>query len=293
MGNALMEPATLVKERMVKEPSTATLPLRDVRAKEPRTRVKVPSIAFNNLYSTLKKCQQIDLTGRLNVEVENSAGWGLYFYRGSIIWADGGLHPVRRWLRQLKRANCSVTVPSGLTGQELLSSPDECWDYLALAILAHEHDLQQEQVKLIVKGVVHEVLFEIAQAVSSHSPEKIKSLIQPGIVPCNQELLLPIAEKIWFDASNQENTLKRVWRNWDTLDLREYAPNLGITCHQEKFREQKYAQFFLKMEREEKTLHDLVGSNQSSNLLGILREYLTRKLIRFQSVPDLLLLTLA
>ena len=103
------------------------------------------SLNHRHFFSKLSKYARNGFTGRLNIKIENLSSWRIYFNTGSIIWASGGLHPVRPWLRQLKGCKCQVTIPQDLTKEELLSSRSECWDYLALVALSFSRRSRSNQ----------------------------------------------------------------------------------------------------------------------------------------------------
>ena len=250
------------------------------------------SLNHRHFFSKLSKYARNGFTGRLNIKIENLSSWRIYFNTGSIIWASGGLHPVRPWLRQLKGCKCQVTIPQDLTKEELLSSRSECWDYLALVALMQESYLNSEQIKYIVEGAISEVLFDIVQALAQVSPEEvdqIKMLRKEGVHPCDQDLLL--LAWMWRTEGAKQRILV-TWHSWVATGLTYYSPNAGLIANQEELKAQKLnslAQYFLEIDKKEKTLRDLAVENQK-NVLSILRTmkgYFNQNLIRFKSVPDL------
>jgi chemotaxis family two-component system response regulator PixG len=67
---------------------------------------------FNNL-------QQHQFSGQLVLADASGKQWSFYLYLGDIQYATGGIHPVRRWQRNLT-ANCpqSSAQQSELSGME-------------------------------------------------------------------------------------------------------------------------------------------------------------------------------
>lgn len=250
------------------------------------------SLNHRYLFSKLSKYARNGFTGRLSIKVEFKPSWRIYFSTGSMIWASGGIHPVRRWLRQLKGCNCEITVPVGMTEQELLSAPYECWDYLALSLLMQENYINSDQVKSIVEGAISEVLFDIAQGLSEVSIEdmnQVKMLRKPEIHPCNRELLLPAW--MWRTESAKQRVVS-TWQTWLNSGLSHLSPDAGIKANQSELEAQSLqslAQYFLKIEQEEKTLRDLATDNQTSilSILHTMQKYLQQNLIEFKPVPDL------
>jgi len=251
-----------------------------------------PSLNHRYLFSKFSKYSRNGFTGRLNIKIEYNPSWRIYFSNGSIIWATGGIHPVRRWLRQLKGCNCQLTLPPGMTEQELLSVPYECWDYLALALMMQESHINSDQVKYIVEGSISEVLFDIVQALSNVSPDKmsqVKMLRKPEIHPCNREIVLP--PWMWRTESAKQQVLS-TWQTWVNSNLSAFSPDAGIQANQQELEAQglhSLTQYFNNIERQEKTLRDLALENQTSvlSLLQTMKTYLDQNLIQFRSLPDL------
>jgi len=244
------------------------------------------------LFSKLSKYAGNGFTGRLNIKIKNTACWHIYFNTGAIIWASGGVHPVRRWLRQLQGCHCQISLPEGMSKEELLSVSHECWDYFALSLLIQENHVNTEQVKYIVEGVISEVLFDVVQAfaqVSAEEVDRIKMYRKQEATPCNQQLL-PSAWTWETEAAKQRILL--TWQSWAAAGLDSFSPDTGIFANEEELSKQKFnslTKYFLKIQEQKKTLRDLAVDNER-NVLSILRtmkSYLNQNLIKFQSVPDL------
>mgnify|MGYP003564815947 FL=1 len=186
------------------------------------------------LFSKLSKYAGNGFTGRLNIKIKNTACWHIYFNTGSIIWASGGVHPVRRWLRQLQGCHSQISLPEGMSKEELLSVSHECWDYFALALLIQENHVNTEQVKYIVEGVISEVLFDVVQGFAQVSPEEvnqIKMYRKQEATPCNQQLLPPA----WtWETEAAKQRILLTWQSWITAGLDGFSPNIGIVANQEE-----------------------------------------------------------
>ncbi|PSO49902.1 MAG: hypothetical protein BRC33_04900 [Cyanobacteria bacterium SW_9_44_58] len=247
---------------------------------------------YNHLLTKLSKYARNQFSGRLTVKVDKISSWRIYFNTGSIIWATGGIHPVRRWLRQLKQCGCEITVPKGMTQKQLLSSYYECWDYFALASLMQDNHVNPKQVKSIVEGTISEVLFDLVQTfaeISSQDIDQIRMLRKQGVQPCPKQLLLP-AWMCHTEAAKQRILPK--WQNWVAAGFSNYSPNLGIVANQEELNRQGWhslAQYFYQIEKTEKTLRDIATQNDKNLLIFLqtISSYYHQNLIQFKSVPDL------
>lgn len=113
---------------------------------------------FANDLAALKRTQ---FSGKLSVKSAWEQEWTLYFYLGRILYATGGIHPLRRWQRivttycpQIKANNLNLfTQLSGVA-----------WEYQLLASWLRQEQISREQVGQIIREIVVEVLFDILQA---------------------------------------------------------------------------------------------------------------------------------
>lgn len=250
------------------------------------------SLNHRHLFGKISKYSYQEFTGRLNIKINHTASWRIYFNSGSIIWASGGSHPVRRWLRQLEMSGCQMAVPQGMTTQNLLSSPHECWDYFALAMFIQKKHVTPEQVKSIVNGTTTEVLFDIVQGlaqVSSQSSHDIRMLKKPEATSCSQGLIVPA----WnLNVEDLKKQILELWQSWVTAGFVNYSPNLGIVANREELEAKNLhslGKYLYTIEKEEKTLRDLAIENEKSilSIMRTLKRYFNQGLISFQSVPDL------
>ncbi len=250
------------------------------------------SLNHRHLFGKISKYSYQEFTGRLNIKINHTASWRIYFNGGSIIWASGGSHPVRRWLRQLEMSGCQMAVPQGMTTQNLLSSPHECWDYFALAMFMQNNHVTPEQVKSIVNGTTTEVLFDIVQGfaqVSSRNSHDIRMLKKPEATPCSQEWILPA----WnLNVEDLRKQILELWQSWVTAGFVHYSPNLGVVANQEELEAKNLhslGKYLCTIEKEDKTLRDLAIENEKSvlSIMRTLKRYFNQGLISFKSVPDL------
>lgn len=250
------------------------------------------SLNYHYLLAKLSKYARNQFTGRLTIQCQPIATWRIYFDTGAIIWATGGIHPVRRWLRQLKGCSCEMTVPKGMTKEDLLSSPYECWDYFALARLTQDQAITPQQAKYSFEAIISEVLFDLVQGfaqIPSQQINQIKMLRKQEVSPCELDLLQPA----WrWDAESAKQQVLLTWQSWVAAGLSDYSPNIGIVANQDELQTQGWhalAQFLLGMEKQEKTLRDMAVENDKPllSLLRTIKRYHHQNLIQFKSVSDL------
>jgi two-component system, chemotaxis family, response regulator PixG len=159
-------------------------------------------------------------TGRLVIAADAGQRWDLYFYLGRILYAKGGHHAMRRWLRYLSLHCLSAssdpyqsqnfqyfTDVSGLQDFEIFT----CWEYFILRDCVQNAQLSRERVGIMMQEIVQEILFDIQQA---------HSTVQETIAedPLKPQLALFEAAQLWQTAS-------RSWDVWKDHKLRAVFPD--------------------------------------------------------------------
>lgn len=203
-------------------------------------------IAGASLRSQLINFEQHQFTGRLDITIAPKQTWSLYLALGRLAWAAGGLHPLRRWRRQLL-----CTQLASRAAQVKIRQGDccECWDYQILTLLAKRQLANNETVMAMIEGVVTEVLFEILQAIQltalgaavEQSPphpeiqtEWLRITPRLGVRPSTADTgILPRTWTLEIDSAlTQTQTL---WGQWAQAGLALCSPNLApvIKNHQQ------------------------------------------------------------
>ena len=63
--------------------------------------IKSNIMELDTLLSAFEECVQIQYNGNLNFKDTLGNEWTFYYHLGQIVWATGGIHPRRRWLRNI------------------------------------------------------------------------------------------------------------------------------------------------------------------------------------------------
>lgn len=172
----------------------------------------------NNLLDELKNCTQIKYSGTLNIQSYQGQSWTFYYRFGRIIWATGGIHPFRRWFRQI--AQHCLGVDSNkirLTANDL---EVEYWDYNLLTLLYGREEIDSKQVDTVAENIIVEILFDLAQQTN---------LFTVGGAACN----CVRNPKIILDLPINTNTnvhfqrLQKEWLTWSDAGLKRFSPNLA------------------------------------------------------------------
>ena len=212
--------------------------------------IKISDI--NDLKNQLNYCIQEQFTGQLDLHFENSQQWTLHFHLGSLFWGAGGLHPNRRWCRQLHQYCPNLAVDA--------HKQSEDWplylDYGSLRTLLAEGKVQSSEVKSVVNGLIVEILFDVLQqwAYSSYASE-LTLLFKYNHADS--------VDSSWVKTSVYSTLSQAVshWRAWQECGLIRYSPNQAPTIvDAEKLQEQLLPNTYQNLARlmtGERTLRDI------------------------------------
>jgi two-component system, chemotaxis family, response regulator PixG len=168
----------------------------------------------------IKKLKETLFTGRVTLVGSGNQRWNLHFYLGRLLYASGGHHAMRRWLRQLS-LHCSpnssdpnrteniqnLTDISHLNEFEIFS----CWEYFLLRDSIQNQQISREKVTKILQEILLEVLFDIQQA---------DALVEETI---GQEQLTP--QLALFDTEQLWAIAHQAWRQWKQNRLTTVYPD--------------------------------------------------------------------
>ncbi len=167
-------------------------------------------ISLSDFWRSLLDLQTERFSGTLELNNPASSNWKMYFYLGRLLYATGGKHPVRRWIRQVKEQLPQISLKEdNLYNQE--KEYKICWEYEVLSSWYLEGKIEREKVIKIIYGVIKEVFFDIhAVRISRPSiqPEEGSFLQQWTFVPLQQYIV----------KSNQE------WKSWQERGIADIEP---------------------------------------------------------------------
>lgn len=103
---------------------------------------------------------QQQATGELIVEHGKQANlqWHIYFYLGRVVYATGGVHPVRRWYRAFKH-DCPECFSANWLFQA--QSDVDLWEVDLLNQALGQGHIKLSQYKAVVQRIVQEVMFAL------------------------------------------------------------------------------------------------------------------------------------
>ena len=171
------------------------------------------------LFESLKESR---FSGQLVVSDTHERAWVMYLYLGRIVYASGGVHPVRRWRRHVV-AYC----PERLADSEALKlalaeiAREESrisWEYQLLSLWIDQNKITREQATKVIRASVIEVLFDVTQAME----------IDYETVPDN----LLTTRLILIDAEQVIKEANKLYQAWQSAKVADRSPDLAPIIRQ-------------------------------------------------------------
>jgi two-component system, chemotaxis family, response regulator PixG len=130
-------------------------------------------ITLDRLATELSEIKHQHFSGRILLKSSLGQEWCLYVYLGRILYATGGSHPIRRWVR-----NSTIMGVDASTADDLqvridaltnisaltLAEINSCWEYYLLVNWAKQGRITRNGLIKHIQTTIVEVLFDIVQA---------------------------------------------------------------------------------------------------------------------------------
>lgn len=173
--------------------------------------------SISALADQLRFCIQEEFTGQLDLSIQDTPikPVNLYFQRGYLIWGTGGVHPVRRWCRQLSQFCPNPAIAPFAENEKFTQS----WDYDSLAASLSQDKIYSKSIEITVKELVTEIFFDLHQQWSKffHSSLQMKfNYVHPASMKTS-----------WIGVSLHETWMQALyeWKEWQQSGLEYYSPN--------------------------------------------------------------------
>ena len=116
------------------------------------------------LFSNLK---QVKFSGKLTVSNSQGIKWNIYLHLGCVFYADGGIHTVKRWYRNLMDvlgdlSDLATWLASA--SQVARENSNRCWQYQLLCNWVQQGKITREQATQIIWSILVEVWFDSTQS---------------------------------------------------------------------------------------------------------------------------------
>lgn len=223
--------------------------------------------------------------GRLDIKGANFQQWSLYFHLGHLIGDAGGMHPVRRWCRQLTQycpqLNVNAVSMQGGMGRQ-------SWNYESLAQLLNKREILRQQMVGVVQGSLTEVLFDLIQQESQSDRSTID--LTYTYVP---EATLYSPPVVFIQPDRATMQAQQAWANWQQAGLQDISPNMAPVIWQpEQLKQQTSAIAYRSLTTlidGKRTLRDLALKlkQEPSILTKSLIPYISQGLIKLIEIADI------
>lgn len=240
----------------------------------------------------LKNLQQQSFTGVAHIQPQNKdrhSHWRIYFYFGKLIWANGGCHSYRSWMRHLTQYCPQINLD-----QVDVRSSDlyKCQEYHTLGLLLQRNLVKPETITELITSKIQEVFFDIFQKQETETCQSeaeeipLSSLLEQST---NKSFICVDLDEIFAQSQQQ-------WLAWKATGFTNVNPNHAPQIiSQEQLKQAVPAvvyQNFIKLLDGRRTLRDLaVGMNKDLLLLTkSIYPYVQKKLLQLVEVPDLRLI---
>ena len=209
--------------------------------------ITIHELIFTNseLVMSIQQCSQENFSGLLELKNEEVANqqWSLYFHLGNLIGCSGGVHPNRRWFRQLSSHFPQIAIPpEGVkilphctptnSQQSIVTQRSEklfCWDYDSCTQLVIQGKIRQGQMELALAGHITEILFDIIQ---TSEKTRYRSGLKLNYRRLPKNTIYSNLVSLKFDPAWQKAL--QAWQNWQQAGLKEISPNQAPVIVQAK-----------------------------------------------------------
>ena len=207
--------------------------------------------------------------------------WCFYLHLGQIIYATGGIHPFRRWQRQigLHLPQISFDLNQAIEAGDI-DIRNNLWEYHQLVEWVQAEKITPEQANQLINSIVEEILFDITQGI-----EVICKVYQDRVLEPQFDLIEPqqLIKKI-----------QRLWQNWQKAKIADRFPSMTtIILQDEKLQQSTSAQTHENLSillDGHKTIRELAVELKTSplQLIRSFLPYIQSGVLGLTEVPDLI-----
>jgi two-component system, chemotaxis family, response regulator PixG len=237
-------------------------------------------MASNNLLNEFKACTQLQYNGQLQIKSSKGTQWTFYYRLGRIVWAAGGIHPFRRWRRQMAQHCPQIDLDKLRVNSQDLEI--DYWDYRLLEIFYKKQKIQREQIQIIVENTIAELFFDLAQEADFTSLTFQRS----------QKVILEMP----MSFTSADVSLKQMqdsWKLWTEAGLTNLYPDLAPVLRKPEQLQQLVSpavyKNFVNFINGKYSLRDLAVKMKQGTLpvTRSLLPYILKGIIELVEIPDL------
>lgn len=234
------------------------------------------------LFSSLQKAQ---VSGQLTfTDPIRGDEWHLYLYLGDIVYATGGVHPIRRWQRTLILNLPQIPFQLSSLQEELTARKadltNNIWEYEQLSHWVEQQIITPQQGENAIAFVISEILFDLTQ-------------VRQVICRLNQDQVLAATLGL-IEPKNLIDQIEQIWSRWEEAQVADRLPNNAPVILQPQQLQEKTSisayQSLCKLLNGNRTLRDLSVQLRTSPLQVVcsLLPYIQSGIFGLVDIPDLL-----
>jgi chemotaxis family two-component system response regulator PixG len=246
-----------------------------------------PNVNINAFTKKLMELKQVRFSGRLLLKSSLGQEWTVYLCLGRILYANGGIHPIRRWQRNLAVYCFNGKLPpmdnfvKSLTEFSRLSPEEnvDCWEYQLVWAALQQQLISRDQVVKMIQATIVEVLFDIVQAI------QITGEIQPDVALSPQLVLVDVEQAL--------TEAQKLWQAWQAAQIADILPDQAPVIQNHYQLQQKVSPTTYKslsaLLNGQRTLRDIAVQTRR-NITDVTRSlvpYIEGGLVDLANIPDL------
>ena len=211
----------------------------------------VDKLAILKKAKFLRTLKRIQFGGQLILRDSGGQQWTFHLSQGLLLYATGGVHPVRRWRRNLA-IYCPQAPNYRIAWQHALAQIGKSdfsagWEYALLCAWLRQRKITHMQAIKTIRAITAEILFDIELAT------EVTEQTRPTLPISEPALLIEVG-----DALAVAQTL---WQFWHKAQLTSYTPNAApIITQPENLKRDRTPEFYqtlAKLLNGQRTLRDL------------------------------------
>ncbi|MBW4693218.1 MAG: response regulator [Lyngbya sp. HA4199-MV5] len=231
----------------------------------------------------LRDLKPLQFSGQLEWSDGNGQRWIFHLLKGNLVYATGGVHPMRRWRRNLA-IHCPRLPTHRLGWQADLASVGSAtstigWEYTLLNLWVARQRITPEQAANMVFSTLIDLLFDVLQAgsISKQIRHDALDITQVGCIQVEDV----ITKTQWR------------WQRWQDARLADYSPHKAPIIKQpDALQEQCSPQFYQMLVQRlngQQTLYDLATQMQRDvvEVTALLLPFMQLGWVELINIPDL------
>lgn len=234
-------------------------------------------------FQFLRDLKPLQFSGQLEWSDEVGQKWVFHLLKGSLVYATGGVHPMRRWRRNLAM-HCPRLPTHRLGWQADLASAGTAastigWEYTLLNLWVARQRITPAQADSMVLSTLIDVLFDVTQATSLSKQIRHDALAVTQVGFAQVEDV--IAKTQWR------------WQTWQDAKLAAYSPHKAPIIKQpDALREQCSPQFYQMLVQRlngQHTLYELAAQMQRDvvEVTALLLPFIQLGWVELMTISDL------